>query len=156
MPSPKQRRRQIRKRQVRRTKPIVILGRPDSRIKMSGVIVRNTKDFGGIFKGGQRVMRVHVQSANPREIILRLKFLKEEVLPKLKEKGFAGIFGDTMTRSVAKRFVENFGARAMEPPAHAKKELEIYYEKMEKERNFRKEDKNIPPLRLVVSFGEHK
>lgn len=151
MPSPRERRRKIMARQGRRRKKSLILRINSSRIKAFVAIVKRPQEFGGVFQSGEKVLRVHVDSTNRRELLTILRKYSEE-RHMLKENGFAGMYGDTSNPQIINAFTKMFEARQMTPPPEAIIEARKYYEQKVRLRGYPPEYLETPVKRLCVRF----
>lgn len=87
-----------------------------SRVVGVRAFVGNPKVYGGVFKRGDRILAVHFFARSPRDAF-RLLVESVKILPRLKEAGYVGLYGDTTNAQLPKVIVRHAGF-VIEPPAY--------------------------------------
>lgn len=138
-------------RQMRRRKKILVLRVNSSRIKAFVTIVKRPLEFGGVFQKGEKVLRVHVDTTKPRELLVILRRYGMETRM-LKGNGFAGMYGDTSNPQIIKAFTNLFDAKQVTPPPQAIIDARRYYAEKVRLRNYPPGYLDAPVTRLCVRF----
>lgn len=76
----------------------------------------NPKVYNGVFKRGDRILAIHFFARSPRDAF-RLLVESVKILPRLKEAGYAGLYGDTTNAQLPKVIVRHAGF-VIDPPAY--------------------------------------
>ena len=90
----------------------------ESSLSLGPELVTKPGNFAGAFKAGDRVMELVFQSTNTRQTIAILRNLKKMFL-ELKQKGYAGIYGDTSNTALINQ-AEKIGATVISAPLSGK------------------------------------
>ncbi|MBU0636395.1 hypothetical protein KKE06_05200 [Candidatus Micrarchaeota archaeon] len=121
--------------------------------RISGIVqrVERPSHFARLFKEGDRVLELHVESTQATDTIRLLRRF-QELIPELKKRRIVGIYGDSPNPVIRKRFVEDFRAVEIDPPEEVLEEVRARYLLRMKRQGYPAKYAETPIQRIVLRF----
>lgn len=96
--------------------PVFSIDYGQARVVGVRACVGNPRVYGGAFKRGERILAIHFFARSPRDAF-RLLVESVKILPKLRDAGYSGLYGDTTNAQLPKVIVRYAGF-VVDPPAY--------------------------------------
>ncbi|MFH1587867.1 MAG: hypothetical protein ABIA76_00835 [Candidatus Diapherotrites archaeon] len=127
-----------------------IRDKTESRLEGNIAVVQKPEEFKGIFRSGERVLDLHIDSVNSRHIISLLEAFAAKI-PELK-KEFTGFYIDTPNTAIAKQIMKRFNPIEAETPANLVKSIRQSYSILVFTARYSSKYVDLNPVRLLSRF----
>jgi len=152
-------------RQARQLKKLgVVIWKPDERPEYSPEepfivayerVVSDPSEFGGIFHKGETIIQLHFLAHKPQDMIWVFRDLMEKI-PRHKEAGYAGFYGDTCVTPLIEHAKRMTGVEVIDPPAEAARQTSATYHQCVKREGYPAEYDRKPVRRVVMRINAIK